>query len=60
MRMKVIFYAEPKDESQPLKSVPDDESMQAKWVSIQEFKDLCRKTTGARGPELIDYAEYLE
>jgi hypothetical protein len=27
MRMKVIFYAEPKDESQPLKSVPDDESM---------------------------------
>src|SRR5438552_780009 len=39
-RMKVVFYAEPKDEKQVPKQVADHESDEARWVSLKEFVDL--------------------
>ena len=35
-RMRVIYLAKPIDDSEP-KSVPDDESLQAKWVTLEEL-----------------------
>jgi hypothetical protein len=35
--MRVIFYAEPIDDKQVPKSVPDKESLEARWVTVQEF-----------------------
>lgn len=52
----MIFYAEPKDERAPLKTIPDRESEYAQWVTIEEmagFKPL-------RGPELIEFGRYVE
>jgi len=60
-RVKVIFYAEPKDEqNQKLKSIPDLESEEARWVSIPELLELQKGSPGWRGPELYEWASYLE
>ena len=59
-RMKFIFYAEPKDENQKPKSVPDEESEEARWLTLEEIKALQKETPGWRGPELHDWAEYLD
>ena len=32
--MRVIFYAEPIDDKQVPKSVPDKESLEARWVTV--------------------------
>jgi hypothetical protein len=32
--MRVIFYAEPMDKNQVPKSIPDDESLEAKWMTL--------------------------
>jgi 8-oxo-dGTP pyrophosphatase MutT (NUDIX family) len=60
-RMRVIFLAEPADLSDvapPLKTARDDESDGALWMSL----DALRAAAAAgklRGPELIDWAEYV-
>lgn len=60
LRYKVVFYAEPKDEKQPLKSQPDKESLEARWVSVEELKELAKKPPYLRAPELLDWATYLD
>ena len=37
-KMRVIFYAEPKDPDVVPKQVEDQESIEARWVTIDEFK----------------------
>ena len=41
-RMRVIFYAEPTslEMCDRIKTVPDDESEEARWVTIQELHTL--------------------
>ena len=62
-RQRVIFYAEPKhiDKIEP-KSIPDEESLRAKWLSIKELQELSTKSPpfGLRGHELLDWATYIE
>lgn len=60
LRYKVVFFAEPKDENQPLKNKPDNESLEARWVSVEELKELAKKPPYLRAPELLDWATYLE
>jgi len=38
-RMRVIFVGRPVDDTPP-KSVPDDESIEARWVTLEEAKQL--------------------
>ena len=61
-RQRVIYYAEPKDPNQELKSVPDEESLSAKWLTIAELEHLARRPppAGLRGHELLVYAQYVE
>jgi len=59
-RVKVVFYAEPKDPNQKPKSKPDSESLEARWVSVQDLVDLSKQKPGLRGPELYDWARYIE
>jgi len=39
-RLRVIFVAKPKDPDAPLKTVPDNESNGARWVSLAELETL--------------------
>jgi 8-oxo-dGTP pyrophosphatase MutT (NUDIX family) len=55
-RMRVIFYAEPIDDKQVPKSVPDKESLEARWVTVPEFQALWK----IRGEELIEWGNYLD
>eukprot|EP00759_Apiculatamorpha_spiralis_P043730 PhF_6_TR40965/c0_g1_i1/m.62006 len=55
-RMRVIFYAEPKDPKQAPKSVPDEESNGAQYVTVEEFL----KKEKIRGEELIEWGRYLD
>eukprot|EP00808_Paulinella_micropora_P016201 g5479.t1 len=55
-RLRAIFYAEPKDEKQSPKSVPDEESNGAAFLSVEEF--LAKKKK--RGGELVDWGRYLD
>ena len=62
-RQRVIFYAEPKDPTQITpKSVPDDESLRAEWISIEELREKSKlpPPNGLRGKELLHWATYLE
>ncbi len=47
-RMRVIFYAEPIDDKQVPKKVADSESLEARWVTPNEFMKLDK----IRGHEL--------
>ena len=60
--MRVIFYAEPAslEESQKIKKVPDFESEEARWVTVQECRQLDDDGPGLRGDELLRWASYLE
>ena len=60
-RMRVIFYAEPTsfEMCDQVKTVPDAESEEARWVTIKELQKLGDKSTGLRGDELIEWAAYL-
>lgn len=40
LNFKVVFYASPVDINQQPKSRPDSESLQAKWVSIDDFNEV--------------------
>jgi len=59
-RMRVIFYAEPKNPAAPVKSKPDEESECAQWVTIEQILELAQCKPGLRGPELLDWAKYIE
>lgn len=59
-RFKVVFYAEPKDANQPVKKIADSESEEARWVSIKELIELKKDGVGWRGPELYEWATYVE
>ena len=60
-RMRVVFYAEPVslEQADALKSVPDEESNGARWVTIEELEEM-RSQGMLRGKELLDFASYLE
>lgn len=51
-RMRVLFLAEPTDDTPP-KSEPDDESLGAAWVSLDELPKY--KLRGAEVAELFKY-----
>ena len=54
-RMRVIFYAEPTDrvQAESLKKVADSESVEARWVSLEECAALDNDGAGLRGDELL-------
>lgn len=61
-RHRVIFYAIPCDPAQQPKSVADDESKSARWLSIADLaamEDL-PPPDGLRGSELLHWARYVE
>ena len=51
-RMRVLFLAEPTDDTPP-KSEPDDESLRAAWVGLDELPSY--KLRGAEVAELFKY-----
>ena len=59
-RMKLVFYAEPIDQNQKPKSVADYESDEARWVTLQELVEMKSQKPGWRGPELYEWAKYIE
>ncbi|CAG9334619.1 unnamed protein product [Blepharisma stoltei] len=59
-RMRVIFFAVPTDPSQFPKQIPDKESEEAKWVTIDELRKIARIPPGLRGPELYEWGNYIE
>lgn len=61
-RMRVIFYAEPVsiEEAHKFKTVPDSESLEARWVSLQELELLDKTKPYLRGYELLEWGQYLE
>jgi len=54
-RMRVIFHCVPLNDQQKLKSIPDDESLEAKWFTVEEYKKLKK----LRGLTLIEWGTYL-
>ena len=60
LRFKVIFYAEPKDEKQELKKIPDKESEEARWVTLKELEQMRNIPPFLRGEELLEWGNYLE
>ncbi|ETO25139.1 hydrolase, NUDIX family protein [Reticulomyxa filosa] len=54
-RLRIIFYAEPLDDKQELKSKPDEHSVEAKWMTVDEFAQLPK----IRGEELVHWGTYL-
>jgi 8-oxo-dGTP pyrophosphatase MutT (NUDIX family) len=61
-RQRMIFYAEPVDPNQPPKTIADEESLSAAWLSLADLrkKSLAFPPMGLRGPELLQWGEYLE
>ena len=60
IRLKVVFYAEPIEKEPKLKDKPDSESLEARWVTGDELLELDKKGVGWRGPELYNWATYIE
>ena len=59
----MIYYAEPvsAEAAAGFKRPPGDgESLEARWVSLAELKELGREKPGLRGGELPQWARYLE
>ena len=56
VKMRVIFYAEPVDHDVIPKQVADSESLEARWVTLEEFENLDK----IRGGELLEFGSYLE
>ena len=52
-RMRVIFLAEPADDTPP-KSEPDDESLRAEWVAVGDLGDYA-----LRGQEVAEVFRYV-
>ena len=59
--MRVIFYAEPTnhEEAKKLKSIPDSESLEARWVNMEEAAELGKNLPGLRGHEVLVWGMYL-
>jgi 8-oxo-dGTP pyrophosphatase MutT (NUDIX family) len=53
LRVRVVYYAEPADDTPP-RQVPDEESLGAAWVSLDELDRYA-----LRGPDVRDYFEYV-
>ncbi len=51
-RLRVVFLAEPTDDTPP-KSVPDEESLEARWVGLKQLADYPLR--GAEVQELCGY-----
>ncbi|KAL4431836.1 hypothetical protein ABPG74_015276 [Tetrahymena malaccensis] len=60
LRYKVVFYAEPIDQKQKPKDFADNESEEARWVTLNELRALGKNPPYLRGNELIEYGQYLE
>ena len=60
-RQRVIFLAEPADPKQAPKSVPDEESKGAAWMTVEELekKSDLSPPEGLRSDELLVWAKYL-
>jgi len=68
-RLRVIFFARPRDATRPLKSQPDHHSKGARWVTIPELEsiekgrspgpDVPQDTCYLRGQEPADWFRYL-
>ncbi|KRX10173.1 NUDIX hydrolase domain protein [Pseudocohnilembus persalinus] len=54
-RLRVIYYAEPVDDNQKAKSIPDYESVGACYVDKNEVKNI-----KLRGHEPLEWIDYLE
>lgn len=61
-RQRVIYFARPIDPDAPPKSVPDDESLRAAWLTLAELEELVQHPPprGLRGDEPLVWARYLE
>lgn len=52
-RMRVVFSAHPSDDAPP-KSVPDDESLEARWLTLDEIGEL-----PLRSPDALEWCAYV-
>lgn len=60
-RQRMVFYAQPIDPNQPLKSIPDYESLCCVWISYEELMaDLTAKRKQLRGREPVRWFKYVE
>ncbi|CAG9335418.1 unnamed protein product [Blepharisma stoltei] len=59
-RMRVVFFAMPIDELQIPKTIPDKESEEARWVTLDDLRRLAKGRPGLRGPELYEWGGYIE
>lgn len=59
LRYRVVFYGEPKDPNQKPKEKPDAESLEAKWLSLEELEMMLKKDQ-LRGSDLLDWGKYIE
>lgn len=57
-RMRVIFLGKPVDPDQVPKSEPDDESMGAAYLTVEEMQALGAKRK-LRGREPLEWAEFI-
>ena len=59
--MRVIFYAEPSsiEMAHKLKTEADEESLEAKWVSLSEIKAM-KANNQLRYDEPLEFAKYIE
>jgi len=53
-RMRVVYLARPVDDTPP-KSLPDQETLGAKWCTLKEVREL-----SLRGPEVVDILSAVE
>eukprot|EP00347_Sterkiella_histriomuscorum_P009988 403339115 len=56
VRMRVIFFAEPIDKKQTPKQYHDKHSLEAQWVTVDQFK----AKNNIRGDELIEWGTYID
>ena len=59
LRYRVVFYGEPKDPNQKPKDKPDAESLEAKWLSLEELERMFKENQ-LRGSDLLDWGKYIE
>lgn len=59
LRLRIVFYAEPKTPAAVPKSTPDIESLGAVWCTFEEIKEL-RERRRLRSKEPYSWAKYLE
>lgn len=59
-RMRVVFYAVPVRPGQAIKTTPDSESEEARWVTRPELEELGQGKGRLRGPELLEWSWYVE